>query len=204
MASRSSGRARPGSQARPDRTPLAPAGHASRHTRARLPCPQYHVLDGPVLTSTELAAAAAAEDPELETLLKQPLQVRRERTHGRQGGGAAPAAQPGGRSRLQRGAPSASTLRHAEADPRPCCTAWLQVRATPRGRRKAPRLELVTATDQVLRIVRRDLRGGAAVVHIINDVALPVREPAPESFMARRRRLQGRHAQPGAVAAQHA
>lgn len=57
---------------------------------------------------------------------------------------------------------------------------------TPRGHWKPPRIELLTATEQVIRLVRKDLPAGQAVVHVLNDVALPVRDPPAEAFMTRR------------------
>lgn len=57
-----------------------------------------------------------------------------------------------------------------------------------RRRPRARRILLHTATDQTVRLVQRDLAGGKALVHVVTEVLLPLRDPAQHAAKAAKRR----------------
>lgn len=67
----------------------------------------------------------------------------------------------------------------------PRLAAHLQVK---RRRPRARRILLHTATDQTVRLVQRDLAGGKALVHVVTEVLLPLRDPAQHAAKAAKRR----------------
>jgi uncharacterized surface protein with fasciclin (FAS1) repeats len=57
-----------------------------------------------------------------------------------------------------------------------------------RRRPRARRILLHTSTDQTARLVQRDLVGGKALVHVVTEVLLPLRDPAQLAAKAAKRR----------------
>lgn len=70
----------------------------------------------------------------------------------------------------------------------------LRPAAVPQVKRRRPRARRIllhTATDQTARLVQRDLVGGQALVHVVSEVLLPLRDPAQAAKAAKRRQRCG-------------